>query len=142
MVSEFKKYSEEIGIGEKIYFIGRLHSKNDVLDQLSKSDLLVLPTYMEGLPRTVIESMAVGLPCISTPVAGIPELLEDKYLFNPEDSMGFAQQIMHLIENSNELEEMSKNNIEIAKRYTKEKLMERRNTFYSRLRKITEQVKS
>lgn len=138
MVSEFKKYAEDLGIGEKINFIGRLHSKNEVLDRLSKSDLLVLPTYMEGLPRTIIEAMAVGLPCISTPIAGIPELLEDKYLFHPDDSNGFAKEIIHLIENLNELEIMSKKNLEIAQRYTKDKLTIKRNEFYSRLRRLTQ----
>lgn len=141
MVDEFKKYAEQLGIGEKVQFIGRLHSREQLLNRLSQSSLLVLPTFMEGLPRTIIEAMAVGLPCISTPIAGIPELLDQKYLFNPEDSNGFAKAIIHLIDNPNELEIMSKKNIEVSQMYTREKLQERRNKFYSRLRKLTEQEK-
>jgi len=136
MVSEFKNYAEELGVGEKINFIGRLHSRVELLNRLSQSNLLVLPTFMEGLPRTIIEAMAVGLPCISTPIAGIPELLEEKYLFYPEDSKGFAEKIMFLIENPKELENMSSSNIKVAENYTTDKLTERRNQFYSMLRNL------
>lgn len=137
-VDEFKCYANKIGVGKKIEFIGRLHSKNEVINRLAKSDLLVLPTFMEGLPRTIIEAMAAGLPCLSTPVAGIPELLEKQYMFKPDDSKAFAKEIIHLIENPLELEEASRNNIEIAKRYTHEKLTERRNSFYCKLRNIVD----
>ncbi|WP_284036361.1 glycosyltransferase [Neobacillus sp. 114] len=138
LVSEFKRYAEELDVGDKVHFIGRLHSRQEVLDRLSKGSLFVFPTYTEGLPRAVIEAQAVGLPCISTPVAGIPELLDKRYLFEPEDSKSFAYEIMRLINNTDELEEMSSINIEVAKRYTKEKLNKRRTEFYSRLRKLAE----
>lgn len=134
----FMDYAEKLGVADKVQFIGRLHSREAVIERLFKSDLFVYPTYMEGLPRCVIEAMAAGLPCISTSIGGMPELLEDKYMFGPDDSGSFANEIMRLIENPAELEIMSQRNIEIAKRYTKEKLNERRKQFYSRLRRLSE----
>jgi glycosyltransferase involved in cell wall biosynthesis len=134
----FKKYANDLGIGDKVNFIGRLHSRGEVLEKLSRSDLLVYPTHMEGLPRCVIEAMSVGLPCISTPIAGIPELLAEKYLFDPSDSKGFAEEIIRLISNPDELEKMSFDNVEVARRYTKDKLKKRRNSFYHKLRKLAE----
>lgn len=133
-----KEYATELGIRDKVNFIGRLHSRENVLETLSNFDLLVYPTHMEGLPRCLIEAMSVGLPCISTPIAGIPELLENKYLFQPGDSEGFAKEIIRLISKPEELEIMSINNTEIAKKYTKDKLMKRRNAFYSKLHKLAE----
>ncbi len=135
-VLRFKQYADQLGISEFIHFIGRLQNKIDVMNRLSRSSLFVFPTYTEGLPRCVIEAQAVGLPCLSTPVAGIPELIDRKYLFAPDDSMGFAKEIIRLIDTPKELEEMSKRNIEIAQKYTKEKLTNKRNQFYEKLRNL------
>lgn len=53
--------------------------KNNVNDYLLKSDIFVLPSTDEGLPMAIIEAMRAGLPIISTPVGGIPEMLIDGY---------------------------------------------------------------
>ena len=137
-LDDFKKYAKVLKVDGKIEFVGRLKNKSEVLDRLSKSDMLVLPTFMEGLPRTIIEAMSTGLPCISTPIAGIPELLNQKYLLDPNDSEGFANEIVRLIENPAELEAMSLNNIEISKKYTKDKLTLKRSCFYKKIKKLAE----
>ncbi len=131
-------YAEKLGVADKLHFIGRLHNKEEIIERLSESDLFVYPTYFEGLSRSLIEAMAAGLPCISTPICGIPELLDEKYMFRPDDSESFAKEVMHLIENPAELEMMSQRNVEIADRFTKDKLTERRYKFYSKLRRLSE----
>lgn len=142
LVLEFKNYAESIGVADRINFIGRLHNREELLDRIAKSMLFVFPTYTEGLPRCIIEAQAVGLPCISTPVAGIPELIESKYLFSPDDSDSFAKEIIRLIHNPEEMEEMSKKNISVARRYTKEILSRRREKFYRKLKKLACKVSS
>lgn len=139
-VKELMSYAEELGIGNKINFLGRLFGKLKIIQRLAKADLFVFPTRSEGLPRSLIEAMAAGLPCLSTPVGGIPELLDSRYLFSPDSSKEFAAEIIRLLKNPSELEEMSRKNLETAKDYTEEALVERRNRFYSKLRHLAEKI--
>jgi glycosyltransferase involved in cell wall biosynthesis len=43
----------------------------------NRTDIYCLPSYNEGLPGSILEAMSVGLPCLSTPVGGIPEAVID-----------------------------------------------------------------
>lgn len=134
-VEEYQKYIDKHLLGNKIHFIGKISGRKQLLKLISEYNLMVLPTKMEGLPRTIIEAMAVGLPCISTPIAGVPELLSADYLFAPDDDKAFADEIMHLINNPDELKIMSKANIKVAQEYTTDILTERRNKMYLFLKK-------
>lgn len=136
-VKEYEAYIDELHLSEVIKFVGRKSNKTELFSLLKESNLMVLPTQMEGLPRVIIEAMAVGLPCLSTPIAGIPELIEEKYLFAPFDYKGFAQEIIRLLNNSKELEQMSINNLKKAKLFTREVLEPRRTDFYTKLRDVS-----
>lgn len=128
----------ELGIQKYVTFTGLLSTKKEVRDYLISSDIYVFPTKAEGLSRSLIEAMAVGLPCIATPVGGTAELLEEEYMLNPEDVQGFASKIIELINNSKKMEIISMRNIEIAKNYSIDKLSVRRNQFYNKLRKLSD----
>ena len=77
----------ELGLTDRISFLGRM-SEAEALAEIARSDILVLPSLMEGLPIVLMEAMALGVPVIASRVAGIPELVEDGtggLLFAPSD---------------------------------------------------------
>ncbi|MFC4025132.1 glycosyltransferase family 4 protein [Oceanobacillus longus] len=132
----YQQLSRQLDIDEYVNFTGLLSSPQEVREELLNGDIFVFPTKAEGLPRAVIEAMAVGLPCLSTPVNGIPELLKDEYLFDPLDVNSFSNKIIELINNPKELEKMSNENVEKALEYIDIKLIKKREDFYMKLKKL------
>jgi glycosyltransferase involved in cell wall biosynthesis len=66
----------ELGLAGAVILRGRL-SEADTLAEIAGSDVLVLASFMEGLPVVLMEAMALGLPVIAPRVAGVPELVQD-----------------------------------------------------------------
>lgn len=74
-------------------------------DLLCTCDALILPSYIEGLPLSILEAMSYRKPVISTPVGGIPSMIEDQvngFLVDPGDGSAFIERIIYLIENGSE----------------------------------------
>lgn len=65
--------SERLGIANQVHLLGR---RNDVKDMLYASDIFVFTTLQEGLPRSAMEAMATGLPCLMSAVRGNTDLME------------------------------------------------------------------
>jgi teichuronic acid biosynthesis glycosyltransferase TuaC len=64
-----------------------MRSHVDVVRFMAAADVLVLPSYGEGLPTVLVEAGSIGLPFIASAVGGIPELLaEDRGTVLPEVS--------------------------------------------------------
>lgn len=63
------------GVGPHVKLLGRLPEER-ALEETARSDVLVLASFMEGLPVVLMEAMALGVPVIAPDVAGIPELVE------------------------------------------------------------------
>jgi colanic acid/amylovoran biosynthesis glycosyltransferase len=72
MVGEIRR----LGLAEKVTITGWISGAR-VRELLASSRCLVLPSFAEGLPVVIMESMALGRPVLSTYVAGIPELVRN-----------------------------------------------------------------
>ncbi|WP_032122693.1 glycosyltransferase [Clostridium amazonitimonense] len=64
------------GLGDKVLFEGY---QKDVYSYLNLFDCFILPSKLEGLPMAVLEAMAMRVPVISTPVAGVKTLIKDGF---------------------------------------------------------------
>jgi colanic acid/amylovoran biosynthesis glycosyltransferase len=66
-----------------------------VLERIRAARFLLLPSFAEGLPIVLMEALASGRPVLTTPVAGIPELVDEGcgWLFAPGDSAALASAI-------------------------------------------------
>ncbi len=74
--ADLERRAAELGIVDLVDFRGPM-APADVLDELSRADLFCLPSFAEGIPVSIMEAMAVGLPVVTTSVMGIPELVRD-----------------------------------------------------------------
>ena len=91
--------TQELGLSNTVLFLGR---RRDVPGILACCDLFVLPSWAEGLPNSVLEAMASGLPVVATRVGGTPEIIEDGVsglLVAPREPHGLASAIMQILEN-------------------------------------------
>jgi colanic acid/amylovoran biosynthesis glycosyltransferase len=65
-----------LGIEDHVRFLGSM-AHQLTLSEVAKADVFVLASFAEGLPVALMEAMALGIPCVSTTIAAIPELIED-----------------------------------------------------------------
>jgi colanic acid/amylovoran biosynthesis glycosyltransferase len=89
-----------LGIEERVKLRGQV-SEDQVLEALTRATLLALASFMEGLPVTLMEALAMGVPVVAPCVAGIPELVEhgvSGLTFPPGDWDRLAQALRQLLE--------------------------------------------
>lgn len=94
-----------------------LGSTNDVRPYLQNCHIYVLPSYHEGMPRTVLEAMATGRPILTTDVPGCRETVipnENGHLIPKANAQALAECIIWFIENRDQWQRMGKRSREIA----------------------------
>jgi glycosyltransferase involved in cell wall biosynthesis len=67
----------QLGLADRVRFAGFVPHGRGLVAVLDAGDVFVLPSRSEGLPHSVVEAMARGLPVVATAVGGLPELLGD-----------------------------------------------------------------
>lgn len=113
-------------------FYGALTDRNYIFNIISNADIFVIPSLTEGMPRALLESMAIGLPCIGSNVGGIPEVIEEAYLYNPND-LDHLNQLIEKFYESSDLREKSgiRNKIFISNHFGDTALQEKKHAFWN-----------
>jgi glycosyltransferase involved in cell wall biosynthesis len=135
---EMRQLARTLGVADRCCFTGELSNSDDIRERLDATDLFVLPSRQEGLPRAMIEAMARGLPCIGTAVGGIPELLGADEMAAPGDAAALAAAITALARDPERLTNLSYRNLTIARRYEQGQIAQRREALYQAIRHATE----
>lgn len=95
------------------------------------ADAFILPSYAEGLPLSILEAFSYGLPVLTTPVGGIPEIItaSNGILFHPGNKTEIYESILGLLE--------FKTNTELiktqSKKYLPEQIRSKLNSIYNKL---------
>lgn len=126
-----KEQSKMAGVYEHICFHGAIKEKRSLLDILDNSDIFVMPSRAEGLPRVLVEAMARALPIVSTNVGGIPEIVDSKYLVEPESPDALAAKIIEVVNDRSMLVEASEKGLRLAADFTLEKTRKVKTQFMS-----------
>lgn len=136
--SELESRVSRLGLTDRISFLGQLPAGEAVRAELDASDLFVLPSRTEGLPRALVEAMARGLPCVASNVGGIPELLSADDMVVPDQPLALANKIHEVVTNPERMLQMSARNLEKAREYSNDLLRARRLAFYRHVGSTTE----
>lgn len=132
--------AKDEGIADLVEFKGKVAHGHDMTHELDASDLFVMTSRAEGLPRAMVEAMARGVPAISTNVGGVPELISAECIVAPNDPGAFANKINEVIADADRLSLLSSQNVAAAKDYTSEKVDQRIQRFYRFIRQETQSV--
>lgn len=125
-----QKIAKNLNIEKNVVFKGTLPSGQPVLEWMDSLDILLIPSFQEGLPRVLIEAMSRACPAAGARTGGIPELIRKDVIHNPGNSRKLEKDIIHIIEDKEFAKQLAKENFENSKQYAKEYLDERRNTFW------------
>lgn len=104
---------------EDVEFLGHV-SNTELVMAFRKADLYILPSFSEGMPTSVLEAMAFGLPIISRPVGGLVDFFEPGqmgYLLDSLDSKDFADTILELLQDPEKCKTIGTYNHNYAKQH-------------------------
>jgi glycosyltransferase involved in cell wall biosynthesis len=98
-LDQLRLLSDELGIANRVHFPGY---REHLLPVYAAFDIFVLSSRREGLPNSILEAMAMGVPVVTTDVAGAKELVlheQTGYVLPQGDVNGLARAIITLVAN-------------------------------------------
>jgi glycosyltransferase involved in cell wall biosynthesis len=123
-----------LGIVDRVHWAGH---RRDVPYLLPALDVFVQPSLHEGMPNTVLEAMAAGLPIVATAVGGTPEVVVDGItglLVPPRDPDRLAEAIVALLRDPNLRRTMGRSGRQrVAENFTVERMVEQTQKMYEQL---------
>ena len=132
---DIKAFIRDNGLDGFVAYEGWISGQKKV-DCLTWEDIYILPSYNEGLPIAILEAMSYKHPIISTPVGGIPEIIENGrngLLVTPGDTKAIANAIRFYIINKDKISEHGKYAFEIVKDFFPQKVFSDLNEIYQTL---------
>ena len=107
---------DQSDLNNYVHFLGY---RNDAQELYKASDCFVMPSFREGLSRSIMEAMASGLPCIVSKIRGNTDLIDTNggYVCNPANAEEFSEAIFDLCSNIEQCKIMGEYNKSKIKKY-------------------------
>jgi len=130
----YKSLARKLKVDRSVEFLGRL-SLRECYALYKSCDLQIMPSRLEGFPMALLEALGSGIPIIATRVGGIPEIIKNNRngLIVGLDPAEIAQKIEFLFDHPEIREQISRNNMIDAKRYSWDKITQKFLDLYSSL---------
>lgn len=112
-----RELSAELGIKDKIKFIGHVDNSRKVIPYYQEASVFVLPSLNEGMSNAMLEALASGLPILATDTGGTRELVENGengFIIRMKDSRDIAEKIEILIKDEELRQKMAQKSREKA----------------------------
>lgn len=134
--TEYQQMAADLGLDGQVHFWGHVNS-DQVWQHLRNSDLFVMPSLTEGLPRAMLEAMACGVPCVGSSVGGIPELLDAEDTVPPRDPLALATKLRQILGDEQRMLTMAERNRQVVQIYGAETSHKKSLEFWQHVRDIT-----
>ncbi|MFV0189023.1 glycosyltransferase [Empedobacter falsenii] len=128
-IEEMISLADSLQIAPNVNFIGSVSGK-EVIEYLDKSDIFLLVSRTEGLPRAIVEAMARAVPCIGSDVGGIPELIHPDLLVEVENADDLSDKIRLIMNSEEAYSKYSEYSIQLASEFDFSTLENRRKLFF------------
>ena len=115
--NDLRQQAQEAGLSENVHFLGY---RTDMKALLQAADVFVMPSFREGLSRSIMEAMSAGLPCIVSKIRGNVDLVTEGqggYLHAPADADTAAAAIEKLASDKDLRQAMRSYNLEKIKNF-------------------------
>ncbi len=97
--ASLQRLAARLKIEDRIHFAGAVN-QDQILPYYRQADIFCLPSFAEGVPVVLMEAMAMALPCVTSCINGIPELIEDGHngrLVSAADAQALQMALNELI---------------------------------------------
>ena len=136
-----EKYIKEKKLEEYVFMLG---SKNNVIEHLKYVDLVLLCSYIEGLPLAPLEAFSQSIPVIATNIDGTNEEIIDGYngyLVDKKNIEDFKLKIEKIYNNKKELATLKKNSFKIySEKFDEKQYIQKHATIYTKILKEDEYI--
>jgi glycosyltransferase involved in cell wall biosynthesis len=126
------KLAKKMGLDKNITFIGEI-AHDCIFDFMKSLSLYVQPSFVEGMPRAMLEAMSMGCPALGSTIGGIPEVLHGGLMHRPGDYKKLSGQIMRFYNDREILIQEAYKSLERAQSFHKETLDKKRAAFFTEI---------
>lgn len=135
-VEKAQKMADELKISDRTTFTGYITGK-DKIQYFQKASIYCMCSYQEGFPMVILEAWGYGIPVISTPVGGLPDVIKEKKnvcIFEFGNDIMLAEKLTDLITSPELRQNMSEYSISfVNKIFSIEKINDELDSIYSKL---------